>query len=86
MDKDWHELISQPQYKIKAERDVFVPMRDGIKLAANVFRPEAEGKFPEQIHVMCQVVEVDDRVRLMVRSCIHHSLPDCLELITCLHT
>src|SRR4029453_4288471 len=28
------------------ERDVKVPMRDGVRLAANVFRPSAEGKFP----------------------------------------
>jgi len=46
MKKDWHELISQPKYGIKVERDVNVPMRDGVHLAINVFRPDAEGKFP----------------------------------------
>lgn len=45
--KDWHELISQPVYKtIKTEKDVFVPMRDGVKLAIDIFRPDVEGKFP----------------------------------------
>ena len=28
------------------ERDVAVPMRDGVVLRAHVFRPEAEGRFP----------------------------------------
>ena len=30
---DWHELVSQPKYKMKVEKDVFVKMRDGIKVA-----------------------------------------------------
>jgi uncharacterized protein len=46
MTKDWHELISQPQFGIKAEKDVMVKMRDGIKLAVNVYRPDSPGKFP----------------------------------------
>jgi len=28
------------------EGDVMIPMRDGTKLAANIFRPEGDGKFP----------------------------------------
>jgi uncharacterized protein len=28
------------------QADVMVPMRDGTKLAANIYRPKAEGKFP----------------------------------------
>ena len=28
------------------ERDVFVPMRDGVKLCVDVYRPEAKEKFP----------------------------------------
>ncbi|HVV71289.1 MAG TPA: CocE/NonD family hydrolase, partial [Verrucomicrobiae bacterium] len=28
------------------DRDVMIPMRDGTKLAANIFRPKAEGKYP----------------------------------------
>ena len=31
---------------IIVEKDVPVPMRDGVKLAANVFRPDKGGKFP----------------------------------------
>jgi uncharacterized protein len=46
MKKDWRELISQPQYGIKIEKDVFVTVRDGVRLAANIYRPDAKGKFP----------------------------------------
>lgn len=46
MKKDWRQLISQPRYGIKVEKDVFVPMRDGIKLAVNIYRPDGRGKFP----------------------------------------
>jgi putative CocE/NonD family hydrolase len=46
MKKDWRELISQPKYGIKTKKDVFVTMRDGVKLAVNIYRPDARGKFP----------------------------------------
>ena len=32
--------------KIKIEKDVDVPMRDGARLKADVFRPDDGGKFP----------------------------------------
>ncbi len=36
-----------PQYQhMIAEKDVVVPMRDGVKLAVDVYRPESEEKFP----------------------------------------
>jgi len=37
---------SMPKYVIKAEKDVYVTMRDGTKLATDLFRPDHEGKFP----------------------------------------
>ncbi|MDQ2733287.1 MAG: CocE/NonD family hydrolase, partial [Armatimonadota bacterium] len=39
-------LLSKPTYMVKIEHKVTVTMRDGVKLAADVFRPDAEGKFP----------------------------------------
>ena len=33
-------------YKLKIEKDVDVPMRDGARLKADVFRPDDGGKFP----------------------------------------
>ena len=46
MNSDWRSLISQPRYGIKIERDVYVPMRDGVRLAVNIYRPDVKGKFP----------------------------------------
>ncbi|OGA73004.1 MAG: hypothetical protein A3G27_04150 [Betaproteobacteria bacterium RIFCSPLOWO2_12_FULL_66_14] len=44
--RDWHERISQPQYKVKAEKDVFVTMRDGVRIAVDIYRPDANVKVP----------------------------------------
>ena len=39
--------LSQPVYRgMLVEKDVMVPMRDGIGLATDVFRPDAPGQFP----------------------------------------
>jgi uncharacterized protein len=51
MKKDWRQLISQPKYAVKIERDVFVTMRDGVRVAINIFRPTAKGKFPALLAV-----------------------------------
>ena len=41
---------SLPRYSIFAEQDVRIPMRDSVRLAADVFRPWAPGeKFPALI-------------------------------------
>ncbi len=44
--KDWHEIVSQPEYDIELEEDLWVPMRDGVRLCVDIFRPRAEGRFP----------------------------------------
>ena len=44
--KDWHELISKPLYKVILEENVWVPMRDGVRLCVDIYRPQGEGKFP----------------------------------------
>ncbi len=38
--------VSAPTYKLLVEKDVDVPMRDGARLKADVFRPDDGGKFP----------------------------------------
>ncbi len=38
--------LSKPQYEVVEDRGVNVPMRDGIGLSADVYRPKAEGRFP----------------------------------------
>jgi predicted acyl esterase len=42
---------SATAYKLKIERDVDVPMRDGAKLKADVFRPDDGGKFPALLNL-----------------------------------
>jgi len=39
-------VASQPTYGTTVDRDVFVPARDGVKLAVDIYRPDAPGKFP----------------------------------------
>ena len=39
-------LVSEAIYDFKVEKDVMVPMRDGTRLAADVYLPKAEGTFP----------------------------------------
>ena len=36
------EETSEPRYKMKIETDVDIPMRDGAKLKADVFRPDGD--------------------------------------------
>ncbi|MEM2454858.1 MAG: CocE/NonD family hydrolase [Candidatus Bathyarchaeia archaeon] len=38
--------MGELMYEIVEERDVYVTMRDGVRLTVNVFRPKSEGKFP----------------------------------------
>jgi hypothetical protein len=39
-------VTSQPIYRTRVERNVRIPMRDGVRLAADLFRPDADGPFP----------------------------------------
>lgn len=38
--------VSEAKYGIKTEMNISVPMRDGVHLTADVYRPDAPGKFP----------------------------------------
>ncbi len=38
--------LSKPEFEVVEDRGAKVPMRDGINLSADVFRPKADGKFP----------------------------------------
>ena len=41
-----HEA-SEPIYQVKKEKDIMVPVRDGVRIAVDVYRPDVEGeKFP----------------------------------------
>src|SRR5437762_3930824 len=46
-DPSWVNKLSQPQHEIQFEFDMKIPMRDGVMLSANIWRPKVEGgKFP----------------------------------------
>src|SRR5579871_5875037 len=38
--------LSQPKYRVRTEANVRVPMRDGVTLATDIYRPDVEGRFP----------------------------------------
>ena len=38
--------LSQPTHKVRMEHNVRVPMRDGVTLSADIYRPAADGKYP----------------------------------------
>ena len=40
------KVASEKKYTMIDERDVMVPMRDNVKVAVDVFRPDDGGKFP----------------------------------------
>jgi len=44
--KTFREKGSQPIFGVKVEKDVYIPMRDGTKLAADIYRPDAVGRYP----------------------------------------
>jgi predicted acyl esterase len=43
---DWHDRLSQPKYRMKVEKNAWVTMRDGVRLCVDIYRPDADGKFP----------------------------------------
>ena len=43
--RDYRDL-SAPEYDMTRDEDVAVPVRDGINLLADVYRPDAPGRFP----------------------------------------
>jgi predicted acyl esterase len=42
----WEKQVSQPRFGLREERNQLITMRDGTRLACDVFRPDAPGKFP----------------------------------------
>ncbi len=39
-------LIAKEAYEVDVRPEVKIPMRDGVELSANIFRPKADGRFP----------------------------------------
>jgi len=43
--------VSQPRYDLVVEKDLEIPMRDGARLKADLFRPKSGGRFPVIINI-----------------------------------
>jgi len=43
--------VSQPKHKVKLEEDIRIIARDGTDLFADIYRPNAEGKFPALLSI-----------------------------------
>ncbi len=43
---DTHPTASKPVHEVRIEFDRRIPMRDGVTLSADVYRPDADGRFP----------------------------------------
>ena len=39
-------LLSGPGFEVTVDKNVGIPMRDGIELATDIYRPDSEGRFP----------------------------------------
>ena len=39
-------MAQTEQYRVIRERNVMVPMRDGVRLATDIYRPDSQGRFP----------------------------------------
>ena len=46
MAEDWMSKVSKPEYRVKAEKDIFITARDGVRLAADIFGRMPRGNFP----------------------------------------
>jgi putative CocE/NonD family hydrolase len=41
----------RPPHRVKVEKNVRIPMRDGVTLAADFYRPDADGRFPALVQL-----------------------------------
>jgi len=49
--QDWRKLVSQPKDRIRSEKNVYVRMRDGVRLCVDIYYPDGQGKFPALLAV-----------------------------------
>jgi predicted acyl esterase len=53
-----NKQISKREFEIIAEKNVYVPMRDGTKIGVNVFRPDSKKKFPALVGISAANVDI----------------------------
>ena len=51
INKKWY--TSERKYGVISERDILIPMSDGINIDCDIFRPNAKGKFPAILGIHC---------------------------------
>ena len=42
---------SRPRHELRVEKDIEIPLRDGVRLKADVFRPGGSGRFPALVNI-----------------------------------
>src|SRR3979409_836721 len=52
--------LSEPRYRTHRHLNVKIPMRDGIDLVADIFRPDADGSFPALVAASPYARQVQD--------------------------
>ncbi len=50
---------NETPYRMKIERGTRIPLRDGVTLAADIYRPDAEGRFPALVQVSYYVTDAN---------------------------
>lgn len=49
--RDWPERVSQPRYGVRSQKNVYITMRDGVKLCVDIYYPDAPGNYPALLAV-----------------------------------
>jgi uncharacterized protein len=52
--------LSVPEHDTRRERDVAIDVRDGTRLLGDVYRPDAEGRFPALVAFSCYPRQIQD--------------------------
>ncbi len=55
-----YRSLSEVAFNTRRTNDVAIAMRDGVKLLADLFQPEAEGRFPALLSVSCYPRQIQD--------------------------
>lgn len=48
---DTNDAVRPPEYSMVVEKDVGVPLRDGLELKADIYRPDADDQFPVLVNL-----------------------------------
>ncbi|GGL92127.1 CocE/NonD family hydrolase [Nakamurella endophytica] len=52
--------LSRPEWSVQRTDDVPVPLRDGTRLRADVYRPDGDGRFPALLSFSCYPRQIQD--------------------------